>query len=208
MAAAFKRPRGDTQQKILEFIQIETVKKGYPPSVREIGAAVGLKSTSTVHGHLKRLEAHGMLRRDAMKTRAMEVVFNEPHITDSKIRVVPLVGKVAAGSPILAEEFVEEQVSLPSSMLGEGAHFILAVRGDSMMLAGIMDGDYVVVHKQTTANNGDIIVAIIDGDATVKRFIRENGVIRLQPEHPTMRPIFPNSMEIAGKVISVYRIYK
>jgi repressor LexA len=208
MAAAFKRPRGDTQQKILEFIHTESIKKGYPPSVREIGAAVGLKSTSTVHGHLKRLEAHGLLRRDAMKTRAMEIVSNDPHVLDSKVRDIPLVGKVAAGSPILAEEFYEDRIPLPITMLGEGAHFILAVRGDSMILAGIMDGDYVVVHKQITANNGDIIVAVIDGDATVKRYFRENGIIRLQPEHPTMKPIFPQNINIAGKVISVYRIYK
>lgn len=208
MATAFKRPRGDTQQKILEFIHTESIKKGYPPSVREIGAAVGLKSTSTVHGHLKRLEAHGLLRRDAMKTRAMEIISNDQHIHDNKVRDIPLVGKVAAGSPILAEETFEDHISLPTTMLSEGEHFILAVRGDSMMLAGIMDGDYVVVHKQITANNGDIIVAVMDGDATIKRFFRENGIIRLQPEHPTMRAIYPRNIDIAGRVISVYRVYK
>jgi len=201
-----RRARGDTQQRILEFIEQEIEKKGYPPSVREIGDAVGLKSTSTVHGHLCRLESRGLLRRDAMKPRAMEVNSSQIPQNDA-MRLVPVVGNVAAGSPILAEEYIEEQVALPETMLGDGTHFILKVHGDSMINVGIMDGDYVVVHKQNTANNGEIVVAVIEGSATVKRFYRENGRFRLQPENSSMSPIFTRKVDIAGKVVSVYRIY-
>ena len=200
-----RRARGDTQQRILEFIEQEIEKKGYPPSVREIGDAVGLKSTSTVHGHLCRLESRGLLRRDAMKPRAMEG--KATNKSSDGMRTVPVVGNVAAGSPILAEEYIEDQVSLPESMVGDGTNFILKVHGDSMINCGIMDGDYVVVHKQNTANNGEIVVAIIDGSATVKRFYRENGRFRLQPENNTMAPIYTRRVDIAGKVVSVYRIY-
>lgn len=206
--AATRRARGDTQQRILEFIESEVASKGYPPSVREIGDAVGLKSTSTVHGHLRRLEARGLLRRDAMKPRAMEVRTERtaPEAPDA-FRMVPIVGNVAAGSPILAEEYVEDQIPLPEVMLGDGEHFILRVHGDSMINAGIMDGDYVVVRQQNTAVNGEIIVALIDGSATVKRFYRENGRFRLQPENPAMSPIYARAIDIAGKVVSVYRLY-
>jgi repressor LexA len=207
--AATRRTRGDTQQHILEFIEQEIAEKGYPPSVREIGDAVGLKSTSTVHGHLCRLEARGLLRRDAMKPRAMEVRAN--HVRkdsdDKHTRMVPVVGNVAAGSPILAEEYIEDRVCLPDTMLGEGNHFILKVHGDSMINAGIMDGDYVVVRQQSSAVNGEIVVALIDGNATVKRFYRENGRFRLQPENPSLLPIYTRTVDIAGKVVSVYRIY-
>jgi len=204
--AAGRRARGDTQQRILEFIEQEIEAKGYPPSVREIGDAVGLKSTSTVHGHLCRLESRGLLRRDAMKPRAMEVKSGKKNIGDG-MRMVPIVGNVAAGSPILAEEYIEDQVALPESMLGDGTHFILKVHGDSMINAGIMNGDYVVVHKQSTANNGEIVVAVMEGNATVKRFYREPGRFRLQPENNTMAPIYTRKVDIAGKVVSVYRIY-
>ncbi|MBQ9197730.1 MAG: transcriptional repressor LexA [Clostridia bacterium] len=203
-----KRTRGDTQQRILSFIEQEIAQKGYPPSVREIGDAVGLKSTSTVHGHLRRLEARGLLRRDAMKPRAMEVRSNESAFSrQNGIQMVPLVGNVAAGSPILAEEYVEDNIALPEALLGEGKHFILKVHGDSMINAGIMDGDYVVVRQQNTANNGEIVVALIEGSATVKRFYRENGHIRLQPENNSMLPIITRSVDIAGKVVTVYRKY-
>ena len=203
-----KRARGDTQQKILAFIEQEIALKGYPPSVREIGDAVGLKSTSTVHGHLRRLEARGLLRRDAMKPRAMEVCTGEASTARSAgIQMIPLVGNVAAGSPILAEEYMEDQIPLPESLLGEGKHFILKVHGDSMINAGIMDGDFVVVRQQNTANNGEIVVALIDGSATVKRFYRENGHFRLQPENSSMLPIITKSVDIAGKVVTVYRKY-
>ena len=201
-----QRPRGDNQQRILDFIKSEIQTKGYPPSVREIAQAVGLKSTSTVHGHLQRLEKRGLLHRDAMKPRAMEVKAAKKPVNDG-MRLVPIVGNVAAGSPILAEEYIEDQVALPENMLGDGTHFILKVHGDSMINVGIMDGDYVVVHKQNTANNGEIVVAIIDGSATVKRFYRESGRFRLQPENNAMAPIYTRKVDIAGKVVSVYRIY-
>ena len=203
-----KRARGDTQQRILAFIEQEITQKGYPPSVREIGDAVGLKSTSTVHGHLRRLEARGLLRRDAMKPRAMEVCASEAAQSRlNGIQMIPLIGNVAAGSPILAEEYVEDQIPLPEALLGEGKHFILKVHGDSMINAGIMDGDYVVVRQQNTANNGEIVVALIDGSATVKRYYRENGHFRLQPENNSMLPIITRTLDIAGKVVTVYRKY-
>ena len=203
-----KRARGDTQQRILAFIEQEITQKGYPPSVREIGDAVGLKSTSTVHGHLRRLEARGLLRRDAMKPRAMEVCASETAQSRlNGIQMIPLIGNVAAGSPILAEEYVEDQIPLPEALLGEGKHFILKVHGDSMINAGIMDGDYVVVRQQNTAVNGEIVVAMIEGSATVKRFYRENGHFRLQPENSSMLPIITKSVDIAGKVVTVYRKY-
>ena len=202
-----KRARGDTPQRILAFIEQEIAQKGYPPSVREIGDAVGLKSTSTVHGHLRRLEARGMLRRDAMKPRAMEVCADNVSARSAGIEMVPLVGNVAAGSPILAEEYIEDQIPLPETLLGEGKHFVLKVHGDSMINAGIMDGDYVVVRQQNTANNGEIVVAMIEGSATVKRFYRENGHFRLQPENNAMLPIITRSVDIAGKVVTVYRKY-
>ena len=203
-----KRARGDTQQRILAFIEQEITQKGYPPSVREIGDAVGLKSTSTVHGHLRRLEARGLLRRDAMKPRAMEVCASEAAQSRlNGIQMIPLIGNVAAGSPILAEEYVEDQIPLPEALLGEGKHFILKVHVDSMINAGIMDGDYVVVRQQNTAVNGEIVVAMIEGSATVKRFYRENGHFRLQPENNSMLPIITKSVDIAGKVVTVYRKY-
>ena len=204
-ASTTRRARGDTQQRILSFIEQEVAAKGYPPSVREIGDAVGLRSTSTVHGHLRRLEARGLLRRDAMKPRAMEV--RGDTAARPGVHLVPLVGNVAAGSPILAEEYVEDQVALPDALLGDGKHFILKVHGDSMIDAGIMDGDFVVVRQQSTANNGEIVVALIDGSATVKRFYREGGHFRLQPENSAMLPIITKSVDIAGKVVTVYRKY-
>lgn len=197
-----RRGRGDTQQRILAFIRQEIAEKGYPPSVREIGEAVGLKSTSTVHGHLCRLEQKGLLVRDAMKPRAIGLVDDG---FDEKVRMVPMLGPVAAGSPILAEESASETIPIPASLLGDGTYFALTIRGDSMIGAGILHGDYVVVKKQPDANNGDIVVAMLSGDATVKRFFREQGRVRLQPENPAMRPIYTNSVEILGKVVSVYR---
>lgn len=206
--ASAPRARGNTQQRILTFIEYEIATKGYPPSVREIGNAVGLKSTSTVHGHLRRMEARGLLRRDAMKPRAMEVTEpNGKKVFAEHFTMVPVVGNVAAGSPILAEEYTEDQIPIPIDMLGEGKHFILRVHGESMVNAGIMDGDYVVVHQQNAAINGEIVVAMIEGEATVKRFFRESNRIRLQPENPTMDPIYVRNVDIAGKVISVFRRY-
>ena len=179
-----QRPRGDNQQRILEYIKSEIQTKGYPPSVREIANAVGLKSTSTVHGHLTRLEKKGLLHRDAMKPRAMEVI-GDPNFVRNATTAIPVVGRVTAGQPILAEENVDEYIPIPDAMLGDGEHFILLVKGESMIQAGIMDGDYVVVRKQQEANNGDIVVAMIEDSATVKRFYKEHGHFRLQPENPT-----------------------
>ena len=200
-----QRPRGDNQQRILEYIKSEIQTKGYPPSVREIANAVGLKSTSTVHGHLTRLEKKGLLHRDAMKPRAMEVI-GDPNFVRNATTAIPVVGRVTAGLPILAEENVDEYIPIPDAMLGDGEHFILLVKGESMIQAGIMDGDYVVVRKQQEANNGDIVVAMIEDSATVKRFYKEHGHFRLQPENPTMDPIYTDEVTILGKVVSLYRI--
>ena len=200
-----QRPRGDNQQRILEYIKSEIQTTGYPPSVREIANAVGLKSTSTVHGHLTRLEKKGLLHRDAMKPRAMEVI-GDPNFVRNATTAIPVVGRVTAGQPILAEENVDEYIPIPDAMLGDGEHFILLVKGESMIQAGIMDGDYVVVRKQQEANNGDIVVAMIEDSATVKRFYKEHGHFRLQPENPTMDPIYADEVTILGKVVSLYRI--
>jgi len=200
-----QRPRGDNQQRILDFIKSEIQQKGYPPSVREIAQAVGLKSTSTVHGHLQRLEKRGLLHRDAMKPRAMEVT-GDPNFTRNNSTAVPVLGRVTAGTPNLAEENLEDYVAIPDIMLGDGEHFILLVKGDSMIEAGILDGDYIVVKKQQEARNGEIVVAMIDDSATVKRFYKENGRFRLQPENSSMEPIYTKEVTILGKVISLYRV--
>lgn len=203
-----KKPRGDTQEKILAYIQQEIRNRGYAPSVREIGEAVGLKSTSTVHGHLMRLEKKGLLHRDAMKPRAMGVL--QPaeisHICeDNGVRHLPVVGRVAAGIPILAEENVDEILPLPSVLLSDGDLFVLKVCGDSMIQAGIFDGDYIVIKKQPHASNGEIVVAMVEDEATVKRFYKEDGHFRLQPENDSMDPIIANEVQVLGKVISLFR---
>jgi len=199
-------PRGDTQAKILAYIEKATLQKGYPPSVREICEAIGLKSTSTVHGHLIRLEKKGLLYRDSMKPRAISVPADHQAYRSDMVQV-PVVGRVTAGVPILATENIEDYIALPQSMIGSGDHFILSVRGESMINAGILDGDYVIVKKQNTAYNGDIVIAMIDDEATVKRYYKENGVFRLQPENPTMEPIIVPELTILGKVVSLYRFY-
>ncbi len=202
-------PRGDSQARILDYIEKTTRQKGYPPSVREICDATGLKSTSTVHGHLIRLEKKGLIARDSMKPRAISLPFDRDASVSERSGMVsiPILGRVTAGTPILATENIEEYVSLPQVMIGDGEHYVLGVRGESMIDAGIMDGDYVVVRKQPTAYNGDIVVAMIEDEATVKRFYRENGVFRLQPENPTMKPIIVPEVTILGKVVSLYRVY-
>ncbi len=199
-----RRPRGDTQEKILAFIKQEVREKGYPPSVREICEAVSLKSTSTVHGHLQRLEKKGLLHRDEMKPRAIEVLGEEEPETPPVV-TVPLVGEVAAGVPIPAEQEYLDMLPLPESFVGSGEHFILNVRGSSMIDIGILDGDMVVVRRQETADNGEIVVAMIDGEATVKRFYRENGGFRLQPENAAMEPILTDHVIILGKVTALLR---
>lgn len=201
-----RRPRGDTQEKILEFIKQEIREKGYPPSVREICEAVSLKSTSTVHGHLQRLEKKGLLHRDDMKPRAIEVLAGKERETENIVSV-PVIGEVAAGVPIPAEQEFIEEMPLPESFVGSGEHFILNVRGTSMIDAGIRDGDMVVVRRQQTADSGEIVVAMIDGEATVKRFFRENGHFRLQPENETMEPIIVDDVIILGKVTALLRQY-
>ena len=202
-----QRPRGDNQQRILDYIKSEIQTKGYPPSVREIAQAVGLKSTSTVHGHLQRLEKRGLLHRDAMKPRAMEVT-GDPNFVRNNSTAVPVLGRVTAGLPILAEENLDEYVAIPEIMLGDGEHFILLVRGDSMIEAGILDGDYIVVKKCSDALNGEIVVAMIDDSATVKRFYKEDGHFRLQPENSSMAPIYADEVTVLGKVVSLYRLVK
>ncbi len=200
--------RGDSQAKILEYIQRSIKEVGYPPSVREICNATGLKSTSTVHGHLLRLQKKGLLNRDAMKPRAITVPMDrDPRGTSMETVDVPIVGSVTAGVPILATENIEDYIPLPQSLLGDGEHYVLRVRGESMIEAGILSGDYVVVKKQPTAYNGEIVVAMIGDEATVKRYYKENGMFRLQPENRSMQPIFTTELSILGKVISVYRVY-
>lgn len=196
------------QQAILDFIKHEVRTKGYPPSVREIGEAVGLASSSTVHGHLDRLEKKGLIRRDATKPRAIEVTdgSEEMNVFPEAVSRVPLVGKVTAGVPILATENIEDYFPLPAHMVGDYQVFMLSVVGESMIEAGIHDGDYVIVRKQSTANNGDIVVAMTEDDeATIKRFYKESDHIRLQPENSAMEPLRLRNVEILGKVIGVYR---
>ncbi|WP_066290134.1 transcriptional repressor LexA [Bacillus sp. FJAT-29937] len=197
------------QQDILNFIKEEVRQKGYPPSVREIGEAVGLASSSTVHGHLARLESKGLIRRDPTKPRAIEILDLEGTVQapDYKIVNVPIVGKVTAGQPITAIENVEEYFPLPERLVPDADHvFMLEIMGESMIEAGILDGDYVIVRQQQTANNGDIIVAMTEDDeATVKRFFKEKDYIRLQPENSSMEPIILRNVSILGKVIGVYR---
>ena len=201
-----RKPRGDMQARILAYIEQEIRTRGYAPSVREIGEAVGLKSTSTVHGHLTRMEKKGLLRRDAMKPRAIGLSSTlSPFDENASLREIPVVGRVAAGTPILAEENIEETMTLPEEMVGSGELFILRVRGESMIQAGIMNDDYIVVHRQMNANNGEIVVAMIDDEATVKRFYKENGHIRLQPENDAMEPIIVPEVTILGKVVSLIR---
>lgn len=202
---AGKKPRGDTQERILAYIQEEIQVRGYAPSVREIGEAVGLKSTSTVHGHLMRLEKKGLLHRDAMKPRAMGLARSAAADTENTVCQLPVVGRVAAGQPILAEESVEDYMSLPVEFIGEGEHFVLRVRGDSMIQAGIFHDDFIVVRKQQHANNGEIVVALVEDEATVKRFFKENGHFRLQPENDAMEPIIVPAVTILGKVTSLLR---
>ena len=198
-----RRPHGDTQQRILDYIEKYIEVNGYSPSVREIGQAVDLKSTSTVHGHLNRLEKKGLLHREAMKPRTIDVTRNDR----PQMERIPLLGKVAAGTPILAEENADGFVTLPDDVVGRGEHFVLEIWGESMISAGIMNGDFVVIKRQQTAQNGDIIIAMLDGEATCKRYFKEPDRFRLQPENPRMRPIYTKKVDIVGRVVAVYRTY-
>ncbi|MCI3194137.1 repressor LexA [Bacillus sp. HU-1818] len=198
------------QLDILRFIKAEVKTKGYPPSVREIGEAVGLASSSTVHGHLARLETKGLIRRDPTKPRAIEILDEEEvQIPKNQVVNVPVIGKVTAGSPITAVENIEEYFPLPDRMVPPDEHvFMLEIMGESMIDAGILDKDYVIVKQQSTANNGEIVVAMTEDDeATVKRFYKEDTHVRLQPENPTMEPIILQNVSILGKVIGVFRTF-
>jgi repressor LexA len=192
------------QKEIFDFIRSYASKTGYPPTVREIGKAVGLHSSSTVHAHLANLEKVGLLRRDPTKPRAIELLVGKAKRA-VQASSVPVVGQVAAGEPVLAEENIEEYLELPSIVGGDEGDFILQVKGDSMKDAGILDGDYVVVQQAESARNGEIVVALIDDEATVKRFFRENGRIRLQPENSALEPIYAPHVQILGKVVGVFR---
>lgn len=196
------------QQEILNFIKKEVNDKGYPPSVREIGEAVGLASSSTVHGHLSRLESKGLIRRDPTKPRAIEILDSESgSIPKVSTIAVPVIGKVTAGQPITAVENIDEYFPLPENLASpEENIFMLEVMGDSMIEAGILDGDMVIVRQQQTARNGEIVVAMTEDDeATVKRFFKEKDFIRLQPENSSLEPIILRNVTILGKVIGVYR---
>jgi len=193
------------QKQILDFIKSTKEKRGYPPSIREIGDAVGLSSTSTVHGYLKRMEAKGLIKRDPSKPRALEVIYEENKTSKPELINIPIVGQVAAGQPILANEDIEEYFPLPSNFVQNSEAFILTIKGDSMYQAGILDKDYIVVRRQNVAQNGDIVVALIGNEATVKRFYKEDDYIRLQPENPLMDPIITKEVKILGKVIGVLR---
>lgn len=195
------------QEDILAFIKDEVRAKGYPPSVREIGEAVGLASSSTVHGHLARLEQKGLIRRDPTKPRAIEILEPEDSIQKQSVIHVPLVGKVTAGSPITAIENIEEYFPLPDTYgTSEDQLFMLEIMGESMIEAGILDGDLVIVKQKSTANNGDIVVAMTaEDEATVKRFYKEKTHFRLQPENATMEPIIVDQVTILGQVVGLYR---
>ena len=195
------------QQQILDFIKKEVHTKGYPPSVREICDAIGLRSTSTVHGHLERLEKKGYIRRDATKPRAIEILDDEPaYLLEQKTATVPIVGTITAGTPILAVENIEDTFTLPAEYVTTEGMFMLCVRGESMINAGIFDKDLILVKPQQSADNGDIIVALIDDEySTVKRFFREKGHIRLQPENPSMSPIIVENCMVLGKVTGLFR---
>ena len=197
------------QYAILDFIKKEVKEKGYPPSVREIGEAVGLASSSTVHGHLARLEKKGLIRRDPTKPRAIEILneqdLQEQDFSPNTVKI-PVLGKVTAGEPILAVENVEEYFVLPEHTVGSDTVYMLRVQGNSMIEAGILNEDYVIVRQQSVANNGDIVVAMTEEEeATVKRFYKEKNHFRLQPENPDMEPILLPNVTILGKVIGVYR---
>ena len=193
------------QQQILAVIQSAIKAKGYPPSVREIGEAVGLKSPSTVHMHLNKLEQLGAIRRESEKNRAIDVVGSST-FRNAPMTMVPLVGRVTAGQPILATENIEDSYPFPADLVGQEDVFMLKVDGESMIQAGIFDGDYLIVRDQDSARNGDIVFALVDGEeATVKRFFHEKDRVRLQPENDRMDPIYSRDVAVLGKVIGVYR---
>lgn len=195
------------QREILEYIKQEILNKGYPPAVREICEAVDLKSTSSVHSHLETLEKNGYIRRDPTKPRAIEIIDDNFNLTRREVVNVPIIGNVAAGQPLLAVENIENYFPIPVEFMPNKETFMLNVKGESMINAGIYDGDRVLVEKQSDARNGDIVVALVDDSATVKTFYKENGHFRLQPENDTMDPIIVEDCQILGKVFGVFRFF-
>lgn len=194
------------QQEILDYIKETILKKGYPPAVREICEAVHLKSTSSVHSHLETLERNGYIRRDPTKPRTIEILDDTFGLTRREMVQVPMIGTVAAGTPLLAEEHIEDYFPIPAELLPNEQIFMLRVKGDSMMNIGIFDGDQVIVSQAKSARNGEIVVALVEDSATVKRFFKEDGHYRLQPENDSMEPIIVNDVEILGKVIGLFRL--
>ena len=195
------------QEEILNYIKDEILKRGFPPTVREICQTVGLKSTSSVHSHLESLEKNGYIRRDPTKPRAIEILDDSFQMLRKEMVNVPVVGTVAAGQPILAEQNIDGYFPIPAEYTPNDPSFILHVKGESMVNAGIMDGDQVIVRQQSTARNGDIVVALLDDSATVKTFYKEDGHYRLQPENDSMDPILVDDVQILGKVFGVFRFF-
>lgn len=198
----------DKQQQILEFIKRRILDKGYPPAVREICEAVNLRSTSSVHSHLETLERKGYIHRDPTKPRAIEIIDDDFNLARREIINIPVVGTVTAGEPILAVQNIEDYFPMLPDRINNKNTFMLHVRGESMINAGIFDGDLVIVEQQSTAENGDIVVAMIEDSATVKTFYKEDGYYRLQPENDSMEPIIVNEVSIIGKVVGLYRSMK
>ena len=195
------------QSEILEYIKQQIIEKGYPPAVREICSAVGLKSTSSVHSHLETLEKNGYIRRDPTKPRAIEIVDDEFNLVRREMRNIPIIGQVAAGQPIFAEQNISGYFPMISDELPGGTLFMLDVRGESMINVGIYDGDKIIVQQTDVARNGDIVVALVDDSATVKTYYKEDGRYRLQPENDTMDPIIVDHCEVLGKVFGVFRFF-
>jgi repressor LexA len=204
------------QQQILEVVDAHLVSHGYPPTVREIGEAVGLTSSSTVHAHLANLERLGHLKRDPTKPRALGVVGREAAIAEPLpvrapveqpgVRILPLLGRIAAGAPTLAEQVVEDEIAVPEMLTASGDNFLLRIRGESMIDAGILDGDFVVIRRQPSCAEGEIVAALVDGEeATVKHLRHEGGRVRLDPANEAFRPLYPEQVEVLGKVVGVFR---
>ncbi len=197
----------EKQKEILEYIKQQILQRGYPPAVREICEAVHLKSTSSVHSHLETLEKNGYIRRDPTKPRAIEILDDDFNLTRREMVQVPVIGQVAAGEPILAEQNIQDYFPIPAEYMPNAESFMLKVKGESMINAGIMNGDNVLVQRQSDARNGDMVVALVDDSATVKTFYKEDGYYRLQPENDTMEPIIVDHCEILGKVFGVFRFF-
>ena len=198
----------EKQSEILEYIKAQILERGFPPAVREICEAVHLKSTSSVHSHLETLEKNGYIRRDPTKPRAIEILDESFNLTRREMAQVPIIGRVAAGEPLLAEQNIEDYFPIPVERLPNNQTFLLRVRGDSMVNVGILDGDYILVEQRPTAENGEIVVALVEDGATVKRFFKEDGHYRLQPENDSMDPIIVDEVTILGKMIGLLRFMR